>query len=852
MESSSSFLLSYFPSNYTFSKMNLLLCLQDLHKTLSLNRDLVGFSLLVDTCSSIDDQFAIDQGVFKNTRKNSLDGIWFTTSSFKLVKNLISGVSDNDLILLSKSFYGETFSIKKLDDNLLNRELQHKFSSLKSNLNFFDTDLNISFIRNIQIWSNSQGFDQLLFFDLRGGGDSKISFIYYLVSLNNVFNPLIDLDLEENRIWGDYVALYQKIAINSKDFFALDEADLHFNKLILLWCESFSKRYKTLILINSSRSSELDHLWNIVSLLNNIHVFITGKRDYVMENTIAVPPLATLSDSLNSSLLDFLKSLKDSSLMILYITVVTKGVILTEDILSVLSKVGFNILELKEELAFYIRQGLLVGNRNLYSTCSNVLLTIREIKGSLVDNWLTTFLGAMFDCYKNNIFSYSYIYSIISLNSSFHEKGLKSLFFFIEKEIDLGHKLILSPELLSIAESDQSLVKILEYKKLREERVIDRRINYPLVNNSNIDNLYVRALNYLEVLNLWSENKDEKLINKSKEIFLFYQAEDDSFYESRSKILFSLALLSAGRTEEASDYLELNSNYCKRIKDTYTYIRSSCFLMVSLFIKGNISGVLRVSGHLLKDDWIGFKSKWFIYAMFIRARAFAELGDYSSGIELINKSIVIAKNSSFIDILKVLYAWKGRFLFYGGEEGQAREMLLGNVVNSEGFYFLAEIEFFSKNYEKALSYITQARFTEDNTTLFDENLLWRDGYFLIEEFYNRSGRHSVLYKEIEIFYLFLLTFNNVEGAESKLLSIGDEIPNDSYGTHDYRYLFYLYSVIDKSNNVVQLDIDNLLNKVIRLLHQRASNMDEHNQKHLFLSNFWNSKIFDEAKDRKLF
>ncbi len=441
----------------------------------------------------------------------------------------------------------------------------------------------------------------------------------------------------------------------------------------------------------------------------------------------------------------------------------------------------------------------------------------------------------------------------MSLNTKFHALGLKSLFYFIEKELDLGNTIKIPPELTKYSAKDSSMNKIFKYKRCREDRVVNQKITHLDPGDLNQDDDYETALNYIEVLNLWSENSSDDLVKKCKDLFFIYQSKDDHLNETRVKILFSLALLGVGKVNEAVDYLELNTSYSLSINDTNSYIRSGCFLAVSQYIKGNFSGVLRVSEGLLNHNWIKLKSKWYIYLMFVRFRALVDIGKYNEALLLIDESIIIAKESNYNDSLILLNNWKARALYYSGEEGKAREVLLGNGMNSEGSYFLAEIEYYSGNYHNALSLIKNARIKNDDTTLFDENIKWRDGYFLIEEFFNRKDRPSVLKQEIESFYYFMLLYNDITAdGVSGLKDIVFSIDNDSLGVHDYKYIYYLYLGTDGKDLELDFNRDNLLNKVFKLLQQRTSNMDAHNQKHLYLNNFQNKEIIEAARSKKLF
>jgi len=353
-------------------------------------------------------------------------------------------------------------------------------------------------------------------------------------------------------------------------------------------------------------------------------------------------------------------------------------------------------------------------------------------------------------------------------------------------------------------------------------------------------------------LNSWSTNSDERLISRCKELYYNYQIRSEPYNESRAKIIFALSLIGIGSINESVDYFDLNFNYSKNIDDTYSYIRNGCFLSMALFVKGDISGVLRVSKILLEYSWVSFKTRWFLYLQFIRARALGELGYYQESIDLLNHGVILAKNFNYLDILGVLNNWKGKFLYYLGKEGEAREVLLTNVDSPECFFFLSELEYFSGNWDKAIEYIYLAEFKDEDKTIFDENLNWRDGYFLIEEFYDRSREHSILKSEINNFKYLLECVN---GNKNFLKIYADKITNisnSSKGIYDYKYLYYLFLSLENVLEDYGVNRDNIYNKVIRLLQHRASKLSEHNQKHLYLGNYLNELILNDKRERKVF
>ncbi len=845
--------LSLFPSKYEYSRVNILKCLQELYHLLNNSPDLVGFSLIVDNVQPSSDFEYIEKlnKLYFNT--NRVNQIWFTDDSYKQLSHLIEGKKYKNLFMVKNSFFKLEIQEEDINTTIIDAGFQAKMSLIEDPVVYLNCNLDVNQYRNIVYWAKKNSIEKILYIDFGSSCDKILTFIDYLMTLKDVFDPNNDLTDDEINLWGISLDLYNKFGSRSYDCFILDDALMHFNKLILLWIESLAKRNSILFVIKIDDDDEdMTQLWQILSILHNVKLLIFNKNLPLEFATFTLPDLSGLEICLGVSIREYLECKNDEFLMVLYIVLLTQGSILTNDILKILKNMNYNILILKEEINNYIRDGLLIGENNLYPGCDSILDIIIDFKSPLIDEWKNNFLSSFLDLKYDKIFSYSYIFSLVGLKSNYKKEALDVLYYFIQKVLDLGLHTKLSLDFIDESFNDESLRNILEYKKVRESRLKGLITDIKFLKVSKENKTYETSLEFIDILNVWSTNRDANLIKRCKELYYNYQTKSEPFNESRAKIIFALSLLSIGSVGESVDYFELNCSYSKNISDTYSYIRNGCFLSMALFVKGDISGVLRISESFLNHSWIYFKTRWLLYLKFIRARAFNELGDYVSALELLESGVILAKNFNYTDILTVYNNWKGRILYYLKREGEAREVLLTNIQNSECFYFLAEIEYFSGNIPKALDYIDKADFDVDDTVIFDEKLKWRDGFFLIEEFFDRSRQVSVLKKEITNFHFLLKILDGnsdaLEEYKDKILKIS----NSSIGIYDYKYLYYLYLVIGNIDEELEINRENIFNKIIRLLQQRASHMAEHNQKHFYLNNFFNSLILEESKRKKVF
>lgn len=844
---------SYFPSLYEYSKESFIVCLQNLHESLSRFHELIGFSIIID---SYEPQSEFEYSEISNRlylKTNDIDNIWFTDSAYELVSDIIDCTNCGTLNMVSSNFLSLTFKGNELIKRYIDNKVQFIFDYKKESVVYFDSDMNIALYRNLTYWADLNGYDQVLYLDLSSSPDKILTFIDFIISLKNIFDPTLDLTEDEILNWGRYLDLYKSFYKRSYDCFILDDSDIHFNNLIMLWAESFSKKFKTLFIIKYVEDTkDIETLWSITSLFNNIKLFIFKSKLKKNKFKTNLPDLLKLEDLLDEGIEGYLDKKSDDSLMILYISLLTGGSIPKDDLLYILNVLDFNILTLIEELDNYKRLGFLLGDNHLYPGSVKIIPAILNIRSDKVSVWKNNFLKAFVKVGYHKIFSYSYVFSTLAINSDFRIEALDVLYHYIQKTLDLGRFVTFSNNFDDEVINDHSLQNILEYKKIRESR-INGSVDTLVAETVNDDHqMFDVPLEYLNLLNIWSCNSDGNLIDRCKKLYFNYQSNGENFNESRIKTLFSLALLSIGSVSEAVDYFDLNCSFSKKISDTLGYLRNGCFHCAALYIKGDVSGVLRVSELLLKHDWIFFKSKWLLYLKFIRVRALIELGYYSEALENLEAGILLAKKFSYEDIKTVYVNWKGRVLYYLGREGDAREVILSNEDSNEGFFFLSEIEYYSGNIDRAIFYIDKVDLTLDDNILFDEHLKWRDGFFLIEEFFNRSNRSSVLFQEIKYFNYMLKIQNGNKEALKDYYTIISSISNNSIGVHDHRYIYYLYIATNNMDVHEDFNRDNLLNKVTRLLQQRASNITAHNQKHFYLDNFYNRPIIEISRSKKLF
>ncbi|MBN2619348.1 MAG: hypothetical protein JXR64_13635 [Spirochaetales bacterium] len=831
-----------FSANYDYSKRKFITALQEVVKELRL-LELVGFSLIVDL-KKIENEYEYLESLRKiKLQTNDINKLWFTTDAYIKVSNYVNGEILHDIVKIYDNF--DEINLPEVKGNIPINSFIQQSLNFSSSLIFFNNKIDTIIYDNVKYWCEQNNIFHLLYVDFGSSYNKIFMLLSYIISLKNKFDPNVSLDESEKHLWGIYIDLYNKFTEKDYHCFILDDPLLHFKKLIFLWFEFYCKKNSVVFYVNINYASDLDEIWSLLSIINGLKIVVTAEN--IEGNSYTTIPLEEVKIINFSGLLT---NKSEDSIKILYLLLATEGNLLLADFFNIISQYNKNVIVLREEIENYKRNGLLIGDLYLYPGNYKLKGFIEDNYSGSINSWISEFFDNFIVSNYSNTISYSYILSLLGLNTKDKINALMLLYNYIKKSLDIGLYVKLSPDFYTLSNNDSSLMNILEYKKVREARlrfnIID--INKPIDNTG----LYSDSLETLDILNKWSINADQDLIVQIKKLYFDFQTSGDKYNENRVKTLFALELLDIGRISESVDYFDLNYNYSKNLSDTYSYIRNGCFLSMALFVKGDISGVLRITEQLLDYKWLYFKTRWLIYLEFIRVRALCELGYYKEGLQLLEKSIITAKSFNYMQIESSLLNWKGRILFYLGKEGEARATLLGNVPSNEVYFFLSEIEYYSGNLNKANEFIEKTHLDSDSHTLFDEILYWRDGYFIVEEFYNRKNRNSVLFEEIRNFKLLVQGSLGSLDAIRELLEITNLIPNTTIKSNDYKYLFYLYLCSENLPDNSIVNRDNVFNKVLRLLQQRASNMSLHNQKHLFFENYINSKIIEISDTRKLY
>lgn len=788
--------LSSHPDGYEHSKEWFIHCINEIEKYLRSCSELVGYTLLISKDNNYEEDEIFDKFKTMNFGVFSVNGVWGQRDVVKEL-NIFDTNKVSELYKINTPINVEDKwdKINKLSDSDIIRIDSGRFELKK----IVDYQTCNSLVK----WAVDYNIEKFLYFNYENNFVAKIKFIKYMITKESDFNPLTDLDEIEKANWGMYLELYRSMQSRDISSYVLDSPGFHLNKLINFWLESYCARYKTLLLIKSSDN-------------------IDSNKDFSASKLLLVSAKNS-STSIHEAMY-YIDQLAPKVLRILYYALITEGFLIIDELVYILERCGFNRIYIVDTIEYFRIKGFFWGDEILYANDNRLLPYIVGKSQLEIKSWHCDLISSL-----TNLGEDILIKRLLVEKSDDSDKLDSNIVInYIDTFINMG---------VIVDNSNKLSPAMAMYHNKRVSRVINKNFIEIIDKNS-------LELSYLYIQDRWTKASMNGLVVDSKKIYIKYQQLGDMYNECRSKILFSLCLMADGRIDEAVDYLELNSTYSLTINDRYSYIRSNCFLMCAMLNKGNLTGVLRVFNNISKWNWIGLKTKWYIYSLFIASRSYCELGKYKEALTLIKIAAEEADDKKYKEIQRVLYNWQSLYFFYDNQLKKAFESIHKMELSKESYLFLSKMEYINCDFEKARIYIEKAKLLVEDSFICDEDIIWKNGYFITEDFYLRGERESTINKEVDSFYFFICTLTECGDYSNDLLELIRKIPNDSLFVTDYKSLFYLYKLI--IDNKINLDInkDKLIDKSVRLMQLRGNNIDSHNKKVHYYINFWNRIIME--------
>jgi tetratricopeptide (TPR) repeat protein len=319
--------------------------------------------------------------------------------------------------------------------------------------------------------------------------------------------------------------------------------------------------------------------------------------------------------------------------------------------------------------------------------------------------------------------------------------------------------------------------------------------------------------------------------------------------------LLGLAMLGCGKTREAIEYLDLSERLCVEAGDSLGALRSTALLGVCQFLEGRLTQCLQTAERGEEAARSMGQREQELFLRFLRARGLFQLGLYGECSLSLQACLCAATLYSAGQAQAVMSAWLGRSILYQGDVACAVKYLEKLDQTREVLFFLAEGALFSENLENASLYGERSLAAKE-TAVFPppEGVSWRDGFCSMEGRCFRLGREDAFLKRNTRALIGCLLgmrgFSREAIRDLRSLSRGEGSAENDPNAYLNAYLYSLvlpeYASEDEDDKVT------ILSKSLKGLQERVSRIESPGHKNAFLGlNYWNHRIMDEARLRKL-
>ena len=326
--------------------------------------------------------------------------------------------------------------------------------------------------------------------------------------------------------------------------------------------------------------------------------------------------------------------------------------------------------------------------------------------------------------------------------------------------------------------------------------------------------------------------------------------------ERTASRLLGVTLLAEGRIAEAVEYLGLSERLSTEAGDSLGALQSAHFLSVCLFLDGRLSQCLQTAEAAEESARTMCRRELQVFLRFLRARVLFQLGLYADCALRLQECLCDAE--AFVDpaARDVLSAWLGRVAIFQGDPSRAARSLKALNPSREVLYFRAEAAFFSERLQEAAGYAASALAVPAREEFpLPEGVSWRDGFFSVEGRCFPFCRDDTFVKRAVRSLSALVRGATDYSAEATQdlhkLARGEDAPA-AMDPNSYLHAYFYSRVLPEFASEEGDDKLTILSKSLKALQERASRIESPVQKTAFLTqNYWNRRIMDDARGRKL-
>lgn len=592
-----------------------------------------------------------------------------------------------------------------------------------------------------------------------------------------------------------------------------------------------------------------------------------GRFEWVQSSADA-PPLPPNPLSVSWFLL---RSLPEEALRLLSILYLTGGLLDQSGVLSLLSRAGFDEASIERIIAGFVSLGVVAEEEPFTPRIPALRRKLEELLGRDAEKLREEFISSIFSQWKRGEYPRRVLLFSFLAKAGKTSLALEVLPEIIRRKLDerdlAGARLFCEAERLEFAAPPDDGQK-------EEISLISGagRLHAALLEGNLEDAaLHFQALARPDRSGIAGEPAGDAALSRSlyslacgdcpaamdglKTALLEFQESGFARGERRAYHLLGLTLLAEGRTSEAIEYFSLSERLSLKAGDGLGALRSEAFLAVCFFLEGRLTQSLQKAEHAEEAARACGQREQEIFLGFLRVKCLFQLGLYQECCTLLQACLSGATLYSADQAAAVLTAWLARSMLYKGDTACATRTLAALEKGREVLFFLAEAELFSGNLENA-SLCAERALTAASSSFFPppEGVSWRDGFASVEGRCFRLIREDAFLRRgvraLAGCLLGMRGFTREAVRELHRLTRGE----DSTGSDPHAFLHgYFYSlVLPEYASEEGDDKTTILSKSLKALQERASRIEAPAQKSAFLtSNYWNKRIMEDARQRKL-
>ena len=327
--------------------------------------------------------------------------------------------------------------------------------------------------------------------------------------------------------------------------------------------------------------------------------------------------------------------------------------------------------------------------------------------------------------------------------------------------------------------------------------------------------------------------------------------------EAKAHRLLGLCALAQEQVQEGADYLANAYDIASSSPEPLECILSATAEAAADFTLGDLGRASSRAEAAASWASSSFRADWESVCAFISGRAAFEIGRYDRAEECFGLVRSVARVYGQAEATRRAEIWTGRAAAFAGETMRAGEILRRFDEDAEALWFLAELEAWDGEPERAQGLAEEALGICPSQGFRPADAFdWSSGYASLEgRAVGFPAARSYLSDQIGAFREF--TAGMAEPAKrglasaERLASLAREDRLSALHPSAHLYLFYRYLILERATPS-SMEGASALSKAFKALQLRSAKLGEAALKDGFLeANRWNRLLLEAARSRKL-